>query len=400
MSKVSSPEEVRNALIGIPPFFNCSQCRKQRCFSSRRNGTEFLIACAAGDLSEIQKRIINAEGSYDEALVIASATGQLGLVESLIERGASDLDRAYIAAKARKHEDIMALLTKNGATDIDEELIRAVEKGQLDLVESLVERGAAYDYFIAAEAERKGHIDVANFLLYGDPSVDLVRDCVEGRIECEKALVIACERSRYATADSIFNLKARMKQIDRLVASAANENSLRLAYWLIATNRVKLDRAFDIVCQEGNLNMAANIRRMSGIDDLLVARGGCHPRSAEWKNNLDSALVAACRGGHLPVVMWLIREGATDTVGAIVTAAKYDNLPVVKWLATQYPKLINDAFVAACEVGRLDIAQMLADMGPVDASEGLKAAHNGEKARVTQWLLKEFSSRELGYSRC
>ena len=264
------------------------------------DGLPALVAAAGeGHLSVVRylvERGVNPDGEEGAALESAATGHRAGVIRYLIRQGAdyrAGEDRLFIQACRERYRWLIRYLVGLGvdwhARD-DQAFLTACERGDRRVVRYLGGLGSATDLLFLQGAERAVYQDRPAIFRY------LVR-LADGRFKdwgfvFRLAFSLACTRGQLETVQCL--IAAGYDYSDRGLWSAVKGGNLELVEYLIGLGLRDPD---------SSALVEAVVRGRLDLVRLLVERGGADG------TNLP-AFWAACEGGHLAIIQYLVGQGA------------------------------------------------------------------------------------------
>lgn len=194
--------------------------------------------------------------------------------------------------------------------------------------------------------------------------------------------------------------KRKSKRFNKntLKLTGKNFNTLKLTGGKLKAN--KIERKFQIACENGDLIKALNILDKNptiniAVDDNYAFLSACeegHLKVAQWlyelnhkqvyppNNKFDNTFVLACTGGHLEMAKWLFEISKNDNYPLesylslcnetdLIETCRWGHIDIVEWLLEVRTNINisandEDPFRTACYGGYLDIAKLLLSKKP------------------------------------
>ncbi len=188
---------------------------------------------------------------------------------------------------------------------------------------------------------------------------------------------------------------------DALFVAIAAGDLVRVRSTLDAGADAKAERLYDTNIDRETYSgtesalLAASRSGHEPIVRLLLERGA-NPDAADSLTG-RTALVDASAKGRLPIVETLLAHGANpstrdalDAQNCLTAAIAGEHSNVARVLVKAGARVESAAFEQACLRGRLDLAQLCVDAGgDVSTSDALKSAAMGGNVETLRWVVKQ-----------
>ncbi|KAK0399896.1 hypothetical protein QR680_003264 [Steinernema hermaphroditum] len=306
-------------------------------FKRNLNGHDCLMEAACAGHLEIVKYLVDnvyseqygqgrvahlTEGEKETALTLAAYKGFIEIVQYLLTQYIPSKQELYIALTETSidgHFDIAKILMEHGAPvnmkteTFDSPLSMAAGSGHADLVKLLIEKGADIEqvnddqYTPLMESCREGHIDLVKILIQSGVKLDQITPNQETALTLSAAhgslpiVQLLLEQGANIFLGSPSALYEGTQEGHKDVVQFLVHRLLELRASHTKEVNEDLNKAF-LISVDMNHHEIAEILASTGVNLDYIGKDG------------RTAMMNACRLGHLPIVKYLIERGANVNV--------------------------------------------------------------------------------------